>query len=137
MTNTDIPETYRHLLDAPICATMVTLMPDGTPHASVVWRKYEDGLIWVCMAQGAQKVRNLKCHPHVAFTIMDPQDPYRYLEIRGVLVELVENANPDILDEIAVLYTGQKYYGVAEPEENRKDPLALAKIKPTRIRANA
>lgn len=132
----DIPKTHRHLMDGPYFATMVTILPDGKPHATVVWRKYEDGHIIVAMSADTVKVRNMRQNPHVAFTIIDPQNPYHYLDIRGEVVELIDHASPGILDDISVLYTGQKYYGEFAPNDDPNDPLTVARIKPVRIRAN-
>lgn len=132
-----VPEARRDLLESPICATMVTLLPDGMPHASVVWFKYEDDHLWVSIGAGSQKHRNLQQDGRVAFTIIDPQNPYRYLEVRGELAELLPEGGQELLDELSLRYTGQKYYGGFAPEEARRNPMVIARIRPTRLRANA
>ncbi len=131
----EFPVSHRDLIEQPICPTMVTVMPDGTLHATVVWWRYDDGYFYVAMGADSVKVRNLRANPKTAFTVLDPKNPYRYLEVRGEAVEIADGGH-DWLDETSVFYTGKKYYGVHEPEDSRSDPMILVKIKPTRIRAN-
>ncbi|MBZ0291268.1 MAG: TIGR03618 family F420-dependent PPOX class oxidoreductase [Anaerolineae bacterium] len=130
------PESFRDLMEGPICVTMVTLMPDGTPHATVVWRRYDNGYWLVGIGKESQKYENLRANPHVTFTAIDPQNPYRYLEVRGEVVEFRPDPPSEWWDELSMLYTRQPYYGNFEPEENRDDTGIIARIKPTRIRAN-
>ena len=130
------PDSFRDLLEGPVCVTMVTLMPDGTPQASVVWRKYDNGYWVVGMGKESRKYSNLKANPHVVFTAIDTQNPYRYLEVRGEAVEFTEDPPAEWWDQLSVAYTGQPYYGNFEPEENRNETGVLVRVKPTRIRAN-
>lgn len=130
----DIPNTHRHLIEQPVCVTMVTIMPDGTPQASVVWWKIEDGYIYVSMDINTVKYRNLQRNPHVAFTAIDPNNPYLYLEIRGITEDLRNDLDPTWLDELSIFYTGKPFYGGFEPNLEPGGYLGLAKIKPLRIR---
>ncbi len=131
----DVPASHRHLIEQPICVTMVTVMSDGRPQASVVWWKIEDDYIYVSMDKTTLKFRNLQTNPHVAFTVIDPQNPYIYLEIRGVVENLRDDLDPTWLDELSIFYTGKPFYGGFEPNLKPSGKLGLAKIKPTRIRA--
>ena len=83
-----IPENFRHLLGAPVFATCVTIMPDGQPQAAVVWCSYDGTHIWVNSADGRQKNRNMARDPRVTILAFDPDAPYRYLEVRGVVDEI-------------------------------------------------
>ncbi len=131
------PDSFRDLMEGPICVTMVTVMPDGTLQATVVWRKYENGYWLVGMGRDSQKYSNLRANPNVVFTAIDPINPYRYLEVRGEVAELLDIPHPDWWDELSLHYTGKKYYGSFEPEENRNgDVGVMAKIRPARIRGN-
>ncbi len=131
------PELFLDLMEGPVCVTMTTVMADGTLQSSVVWRKAEAGYWIVGMGKESLKYRNLQANPNVAFTAIDPQNPYRYLELRGEVVEFMPDPPSSWWDELSLFYTDKVYYGNFEPEENRSDTGVLAKIKPTRIRGNS
>ena len=79
-----IPDKYLDLLQQKKAfANLATLMPDGSPQVTPVWFDYTDGVIRVNTAKGRVKARNLKVGSPVALAIMDPDEPYRYLQIRG------------------------------------------------------
>jgi PPOX class probable F420-dependent enzyme len=136
MTTVDIPLGYDDLLAGPICVTMTTVMADGSLQSSVVWRKHEGDHWLVGVGKESLKYRNLQANPQVAFTAIDPENPYRYLEVRGEVVEFAPDPPPEWWDELSQFYTGQDYYGNFEPVENRDDTGVVVKIKPTRIRGN-
>ena len=79
-----VPDKYLDLLQQKKAfAALATLMPDGTPQVTPVWFDYEGGKVRVNTAKGRVKARNLKPGGPVALTIMDPDNPYRYVQIRG------------------------------------------------------
>jgi PPOX class probable F420-dependent enzyme len=81
-TTTAIPESHRDLLAADV-ATLGTIGPDGRPHLSAVWILAEDDTVKVSLNTKRQKTKNLERNPAVNLLILDPQNPYRYLELRG------------------------------------------------------
>jgi PPOX class probable F420-dependent enzyme len=129
----EIPDTHRDLVEKPVFATMVTLMPDGTPQASLVWWKHIDGFFYVSMWTGGQKYKNLLRDPRVTFLAFDPADPGRYIEVRGEVVAF-EDGSDEWMDTFSLFYEGKRYYGELVPEESRADPIAIVKVKPLRIR---
>ena len=79
-----IPEKYLDLLQRKKAfANLATIMPDGSPQVTPVWCDYKDGLVRVNTAKGRVKARNLKKGVAVALAIVDPDNPYRYVQIRG------------------------------------------------------
>ncbi len=72
------------LLTGPHYATVVTLNPDGTPHATVTWIDAEDGHVLVNTAEGRRKARNLRRDPRAAVLVQ--ADPYRWISITGTAV---------------------------------------------------
>ena len=79
-----IPDAYLDLLQQKKAfADLATLMPDGTPQVTPVWFDYTGGVIRVNSAKGRTKARNMKEGAPVALSIMDPDNPYRYLQVRG------------------------------------------------------
>src|SRR5512146_2660317 len=89
---TPIPPAFQDLLQSKRAfASLATLMPDGSPQVTPVWCDLEnDDIVVINSAKGRQKDRNLRRDPRVALAIIDPENPYRYLEIRGKVMEITE-----------------------------------------------
>ena len=82
-----IPEKYRDLFQKRAFASLGTLMPDGSPQVTPVWCDFDGEYVIFNSAKGRRKDRNVRRDPRVALAIMDPDNPYRYLEIRGHVVK--------------------------------------------------
>src|SRR4051812_821890 len=85
------PAAYADLLSRPLFAHLATVRPDGQPMSSVMWFLFEDGVIKMTHTKSRQKFRNLTHEPRVALSISDPEDPYRYLEVRGFVHEMADD----------------------------------------------
>ena len=105
-----IPEDYMDLFERKAFAALATLMPDGSPQVTPVWVMYEDPYVIVNSARGRVKDRNMQRNPEVAMTILDPDDPYRYLGIQGRVVEITEEGAREVIDQLAQKYLEQKTY---------------------------
>jgi PPOX class probable F420-dependent enzyme len=130
-----IPESFRDLLEKPVVVTLATVMPDGQPQLSAVWYSYDGEYLLVNSARGRQKDKNMQERPQVSILAVDPQNPYRYLEVRGEVVEITEKGAKESIDELARKYTGSpSYYGhVAPAELENKEVRVLYKIRPTHV----
>ncbi|HEX6029970.1 MAG TPA: PPOX class F420-dependent oxidoreductase, partial [Tepidiformaceae bacterium] len=84
---TTIPESHRDILTGRNFAHLATLMPDGSPQSTPVWVDLEGDLVLVNTVEGRQKARNLDREPRVALSVSDSSNPYRYIQIRGRVVE--------------------------------------------------
>jgi PPOX class probable F420-dependent enzyme len=84
------PESHQDLLEKPTFAHLATIRPDGSPQSSVMWFDWDGERIRMTHTKTRQKFRNLNDEPRVALSIVDPDDSYRFLEVRGV-VESVED----------------------------------------------
>lgn len=124
-----IPQTYMDLFNKPAFGVLTTLMPDGSPQTQPVWVDFDNGLVWVNSALGRQKDKNMRRDPRVAVTLMDPENPYRYLEIRGKVKEITQNGASTHIDKMAKKYLGKDKYPFAQPGEQR----VLYKIEPEKI----
>src|SRR5258707_9674920 len=114
-----VPESHQDLFTLPLHITFITLMRDGFPQASIVWRLWESPYILVSSPANSQKTRNLRRDPHATLLMVDPQNAYRYVEVRG-LVELIEDDRDyAFLERITQFYLKKPYYGGAEPIEDR------------------
>ncbi|MBC3842956.1 PPOX class F420-dependent oxidoreductase [Streptacidiphilus sp. 4-A2] len=86
-----IPESHRDLLERPLFAHLATIRPDGRPQVNPMWVRWDGEHLFFTNTTIRQKYRNITANPEVACSINDPEKPYRYLEIRGV----VERIDPD------------------------------------------
>jgi PPOX class probable F420-dependent enzyme len=105
-----IPDKYKDLFEKKAFGHLATLMPDGTPQVTPVWIDYDGTHIIVNSARGRQKDKNMKRNPHVSISVQDPDNPYRYLEIRGKVTEITETGADDSIDKLAKKYTGADKY---------------------------
>jgi PPOX class probable F420-dependent enzyme len=123
-----IPEKYKDLLEKVAFANLATVMPDGAPQVTPVWFDYDGRHIIVNTAKGRVKDRNMRANPRVALSIMDPANPYRYLEIRGKVAEVTEEGADAHIDKQAKRYLNLDKYPYRQPGEVR----VLFKIAPER-----
>jgi PPOX class probable F420-dependent enzyme len=123
-----IPEQYLDLLTGKKAfAHLATLMKDGTPQVTPVWFDYTDGMIRVNTARGRVKDRNLKVGSPVALSIADPDNPYRYVQIRGKVVKETEQGADAHIDSLAKKYMGADSY----PYRNAAEKRVIYIVEPT------
>jgi PPOX class probable F420-dependent enzyme len=113
------PATYRDLFQKKAFAAFTTVMPDGGPQTTPVWVDFQNGEIWVNSAVGRQKDRNVRRDPRVALAIVDPDNPYRYVEVRGRVREITQEGADAHIDAMARKYLGQEKYPYRQPGEQR------------------
>ena len=115
-----IPDSYLDLLtQKKAFANLATIMPDGSPQVTPVWVDYEGGVVRVNTAKGRVKARNMKEGAPVALAIMDPDNPYRHIQIRGRVKRAVEAGADRHIDALAGKYLGKDKYPFAQPGETR------------------
>jgi PPOX class probable F420-dependent enzyme len=115
------------LLNAPQFATVATVMPDGSPEATVVWIASDPDFIYFNTAMHRLKARNLQRNPHVAVAVFNPEDPYRGVAVRG-RAELVLEGADEHIEKIARAYTGEPFRELG-PGEVR----VIVRITPEKI----
>jgi PPOX class probable F420-dependent enzyme len=124
-------EKYTDLFSKKAFASLSTLMKDGSPQVTPVWFDYDGKHVRINSALGRVKDKNIRRDPRVSLSIQDPDNPYRYLEIRGKVVDITENGADDHIDSLAQKYLGQSKYPFRQPGEVR----VLYKIEPTKLSA--
>jgi PPOX class probable F420-dependent enzyme len=126
-----IPADYLDLFQKKSFGHLATLMPDGTPHVTSVWVDYDGKHILINSARGRLKDRNMEGRRQVALEIADPDNPDRYLAIRGPVVEVTEAGADDHLDKLARRYLDKDKYppGMRFPGEVR----CLYRIEPKHV----
>jgi PPOX class probable F420-dependent enzyme len=122
----EIPEKYRDLFSKRAFAHLSTLMPDGSSQVTPVWCDLDGDRVIINSAKGRQKDRNIRRDPRVALAIMDPDNPYRYLELRGRVVEITEQGADAHIDKMAKKYLGVDKYPYRQGNEIR----VMYKIQP-------
>jgi PPOX class probable F420-dependent enzyme len=121
-----IPDKYRDLFNKRAFAALTTLMPDGSPQTTPVWVDSDGEYVIFNSAKGRQKDRNVRRDPRVAMAIVDPDNPYRYLEVRGKVAEITEQGADAHIDKMAKKYLGQDKYPYRQGGEVR----VIYKVRP-------
>lgn len=116
-----IPDKFLDLLTSKKAfAHLATIMPDGSPQVTPVWFDYAKGVIRVNTAKGRTKARNMKVGSAVALSIMDPDNAYRYIQVRGRVKRMTEEGGDAHIDSLAKKYLGQDKYPYANPTDVRQ-----------------
>jgi PPOX class probable F420-dependent enzyme len=121
-----IPNSHADLFQKKAFAHLATLMPDGQPQVTPVWVEFDGRHVIVNTAEGRQKDKNLQRDKRVALSLIDPENPYRYLEVRGEVVERTHNGADANIDGLAKKYLGKDKYPFRQPDEVR----VIYKIEP-------
>ena len=124
-----IPEELADILDKKGFALMATLGPDGQPHNSPVWYDWDGEYVLISHTKERQKYRNVQADKRVALSILDPENPYRYLEIRGVVEEIIDDPDKTLIHKLAKKYRDLDSYPYDGPGDNR----VIFKIKPEKV----
>ena len=122
---TEIPADALDLLERPLYASLGTTRPDGAPQVNPMWFVWDGEFIWFTHTSKRQKFRNLEREPRVSISIFDPEQPYRYIEIRGEVDHI--DADPE-----ALMYQrlAERYNGKVSSPPDAPDRVAIA-VKPT------
>jgi len=129
MTMASIPAQYRDLFEKKAFAHLATLAADGSPHVTPMWVDYDGTHVRFNSAKGRAKVKHLARNQRIALSVQDPDNPYRYVEVRGRVVETTEKGADAHIDALAKKYLGQEKYPFRQPGEVR----LLFKVLPERV----
>jgi PPOX class probable F420-dependent enzyme len=132
----EIPASHRDLVECPPVAALTTVMSDGYPQTSVVWCDFDGECVRVNTMRGFAKERNMRRDPLVTLLCYDPRQPLRYLEVRGMVVEMTEAGAVEHLDNLASKYADRpiRYFGDAIPARFAETEIpVLCRIKPTHV----
>ena len=124
-----IPDEAVHLLEGQHFAHVATVMADGTPQVTPVWIDHEGDTVTFNTAAGRFKEKNLRRDPNVAISIIDAENPYQPLIIRGKVTEMTEEGADEQIDALAKRYMGVDEYPLRQPGEQR----VMVKITPEKV----
>jgi PPOX class probable F420-dependent enzyme len=120
MASTTIPEKFLPVLQQKKAfAQLATLMEDGSPQVTPVWFDYKNGKFIVNTARGRVKDRNMSRDARVALDIVDPDNPYSHLAVRGKVVRRTEEGGDESIDKLAKKYLDKDKYPYRQPTEVR------------------
>ena len=114
-----IPEGFQDLFEKKSFAHWATLNPDGSPQNTPVWLEFDGSHILINSSKGRKKDRNMRREARVALSIQDPDNAYRYLEVRGRVVDITEEGGIDHINKLAKKYLGEDKYPWLQPGEKR------------------
>lgn len=125
-----IPEGFSDLLTTKKAfASLATINADGTPQVTPVWFDWDGSRIRINTAKGRVKDKNLRRTPTMALSIVDPDNPYRYVQIKGRVAAVTESGADAHIDALSKKYLGQDRYPYRKPGEAR----VIFTIAPDRV----
>ncbi len=114
-----IPDSHKDMLGKVTFAHLATLNPDGSPQNTPIWFEFDGENILINSSKGRWKDRNMRRDARVALSIIDPDNAYRYLEVRGRVVDITEEEALDHINKLAKMYLGKDEYPFLQPGEVR------------------
>ena len=127
-----IPTEFHDLFEKQTFAHVATLTPDETPHVTPVWIDYDvdRNRVLFNTVRGRFKERNLQRNPKVGVSMTDPDDPYRFLSIRGEVDGMTEEGAVEHIDELARRYMDVEEYPNKDQDEGAR---VIVEIRPDHV----
>jgi len=125
---TALPEPAKKLLDDANFVVVATSNTDGSPQTSVLWATYEGDQLLLSTIQGRKKETNWLKDPRVSVLILDRDDMYKYVEVRGT-VSMSTDGGPELIERLSQAYTGQSYTG----DEGTDNIRVVVRVTPTHV----
>jgi PPOX class probable F420-dependent enzyme len=117
------------LLSRPSICYIATTMPDGSPQLTQTWVDTDGERILINSVRGFLKVRNVERDPRVAVAISDPENPRRYFQVRGRVIDVTTDGAADHIEKLS-----QKYFGTPYPWSGGRDQVrVIIAIAPEKV----
>jgi PPOX class probable F420-dependent enzyme len=124
-----LPNGLLDLLRRPSPCFLATLMADGSPQMTQTWVDTDGRNVLINTVEGHQKVRNIERDQRVALNVADPDDPSRYFEVRGRVVDVTQHGAVEHIEALA-----QRYLGGGYPWYGGRDQVRLlVTIEPEKV----
>ena len=114
-----LSEKARALISRPVLASLATLNPDGSPQITPLWVGLDGDDVMFNTAQGRKKARNLERDARVAVTVIDPDDQYNVVALRGTVIDVTTDGADADIDALAKKYLGVDTYPMRSEDEVR------------------
>lgn len=125
---TALPDAAKALLDAANFVVVATSNTDGSPQTSVLWATYDGDELLLSTVQGRKKETNWLKDPRTSVLILDRDDMYHYVEVRGT-VSMTTEGGPELIERLSQIYAGQRYTG----DEGTDHIRVVVRVTPTRV----
>ncbi len=109
MPGGNVPIEYYDLLEEAVVASLATTDEMGRPQVNPVWVLCQDDDLLLSVLDGTAKLSNMRARPDVALAFIDPVDPFRYLEVRGVVATIDRYDDLSLVNLLALKYTGSEF----------------------------
>lgn len=126
---TKVPKDFIELFKCKAIGILATIQEDNSPHTSVVWIDYDEPFILFNSITSRQKYKNIRKNPNVSLLVIDPNDIYRYIEIRGKIEEITTKNAITFVNKLAKKYLGVETY----PYHRSGVTRVIYKLKPFSI----
>ncbi len=135
----NIPESHIDLIEGPVFAILTTVTADGQPQNTVMWCSWDGDQVLVNTRGTSKKVKNIRSNPKVALIAVDPQNPFRWVDVRGEVESIREDIDFENINSHAKLYMNvDEFYGnVAPIEQKGKEDRVVLRITPKQVFAYA
>lgn len=104
-----IPDEFRDLLQGTFLAHAATVDAKGRPQVNPVWFIWDSKHVMIGVREATAKYRNLRQNPAIAVSILDPTNAYRYIELRGRIIDFHFYDDLSFVNQLAQKYTGADY----------------------------
>ena len=104
-----LPDSLLELLRKPSPCFLSTIMADGSPQVTETWVDTDGENVIINTVVGFVKVRNVERDPRVALAVQDPEDPFRYIQVRGEVISMTTEGGAESIDALSQKYTGRPY----------------------------
>ncbi|WDZ90544.1 PPOX class F420-dependent oxidoreductase [Nocardiopsis sp. HUAS JQ3] len=121
-------EKQQAVLRKPAFGHVATLGPDGSPQSSPVWIDWDGEFLRFSQTTTRQKLQNLRRDGRISVSATDPDDPYMYVEVRGVVDRVDEDRDKAFINQMA-----QKYLGTPYPWDNPDEERVIVCVRPERF----
>ena len=128
-----IPEAMLDLFVRPVVVSLVTVMPDGQPQATPVWIDYDGTNLRINTARGRQKDKNMQRDAKVTVLAIDPENPYRWIEVRGRIIDESEATGLEVINALSAKYRDEPDYYKRNEAQRGKETRVTYLIEPTKI----
>ncbi len=123
-----VPPEFLDILDKRSFWHVATTGPAGTPQTSPVWAAFDGNHVEFSLVAGCQKHGNLLANPELSMSALDPDDSYRYLEVRGRVTSIRSDVDLEFINAMARKYLDVDEYPYLQPGEE----LVVVSVEPTR-----
>ena len=115
----NIPESHTDIFEKQAFWHIATLGPAGEPQTTPVWAGWDGSHVLFSQTRSRQKFHNLEANPAIALSATDPDNAYRYIEIRGRVVRVDDDSSNAFIDSMAKKYMGVDAYPYHQPGDER------------------